>query len=57
MKTISELEAFKINTLNLAKHHKEHCKDGNCGVSLYQLRKMAEMIGIVFTDDEKRLFM
>lgn len=57
MKTITELEAFKINTINLAKHHKEHCHTDNCGVALSQLRKMAEKLGIVFTDDEKRHFM
>lgn len=57
MKTITELEAFKINIINLAKHHKEHCKNGECGVSLYQLRKMTEKLGIEFTDEEKRHFM
>ena len=56
-KTITEEEAFKINLINLAKHHKEHCHGEDCNISLYLLRKVGEKAGIVFTDDEKRYFM
>ncbi len=48
--------AYKINTLELAKHHRKHCEGENCSISLNVLRMMAEECGVEFTDQEKEVF-
>ena len=56
MHTITKVESFAMNAIALALHHKEHCNQPDCGVSLYQLRQMAEEAGATFTDEQKQLF-
>lgn len=48
--------AYKINLINIVTHHKKHCKEENCNISLLLLLDMALKSGITFTEDEKRLF-
>ncbi len=50
------LEAYKFNTLELAKHHKKNCVEEDCVISLNVLMMMAEQCGVVFTDEEKGVF-
>ena len=46
---------YKRTALELAKHHKKHC-DGDCNISLWFLKNMAEELGIKFNDKEKQEF-
>ena len=53
------IEAFKMNTLELARHHRKHCggEDGeHCTVSLNTLRMMAQKCGVVFSKEEMEEF-
>ena len=47
---------YKLNTLELAKHHRKFCKGKDCNISLTILRMMAEECGVVFTDKEREEF-
>ena len=49
-------KAYKLNTLELAKHHRKHCEGESCVISLNVLRMMAEQCGVVFSDEEKGEF-
>ena len=51
------IKAYKINAMNLARHHKKHCKESDCNVSLLLLRAISETIGVNFTKEQKELFM
>jgi len=57
MKYIIEDE-FRANVLlNLVKHHKKHCKEPNCGVSLSAMRSVYEaLIGRECTNEESGYF-
>lgn len=50
------MKAYKINTIELARHHRKTCKDGQCNVSLIMLRIMAEKAGVEFTEEESKEF-
>lgn len=52
-----KLELWKRNVLALAADHKRTCRSPDCEVSTYMLMQMAEAVGIVFTAEEKMLFM
>ena len=49
-------EAYKLNTIELAKHHRKYCEGEECNISLSVLRMMAEECGIIFTDEELKFF-
>lgn len=49
-------ESYKLNTLELAKHHRKNCEGEDCNISLNVLRMMAEECGVKFTDKEKEEF-
>ena len=48
--------AYKINTLELAKHHRKHCEGEKCNISLNVLRMMAEECGVKFSKEEMEVF-
>lgn len=48
--------AYKINTLEIAKHHRKYCEGEDCVISLNALRMMAEECGVKFTNKEKDMF-
>lgn len=50
------MKAYKRNTLELAKHHRKYCEGESCGISLILLRMMAEKCGVIFSEEEKELF-
>ncbi len=50
-------KAYKLNTLELAKHHRKHCDGEDCNISLNVLRMMAEECGVKFTEEEKEVFL
>lgn len=50
------IEAYKKNTIWIAKHHRKYCEGENCNISLYLLLEMAEKAGCKFTKKEKLLF-
>ncbi len=50
------LQIDKNNIVALAKHHKKHCNEEDCQVSLIMLRMFAEDGGIKFTKEEQELF-
>ena len=56
MKKITIYKAYKMNVIELAKHHKKNCESSECGVNLFLLREMCEKLGIEFTDKEKEIF-
>jgi len=49
-------EAYKQNVINLVKHHKEHCHDEDCNISLMMIRMMLGEAGYEFTKEETALF-
>ena len=49
-------DAYKLNVLNIVKHHKANCNDENCGVNLYLLKDMAQKLGIKFSERESFIF-
>ena len=49
------MSEFKKELIKLVKSHKKDC-DGNCNISLIQVRLKAEKIGMVFSEEEKSLF-
>lgn len=51
----SKQEVWKINTINLAVDHRSKC-DPTCAISLCTLREMAEVAGVKFTVEERKLF-
>ena len=57
MRNISIEEAYKLNLIELAKHHRKFCEGEDCNISLILLMQMAEKLGIVFSDKEKELFL
>ncbi len=50
------IKSYKLNTLELAKHHRKNCEGEGCVISLNVLRMMAEQCGVVFNDEEKEEF-
>ena len=50
------IEAYKMNTLELAKHHRKYCEGESCNISLNILMIMAEECGVRFTDEEREEF-
>jgi len=48
-------EAYKINLINLVRHHKEHCS-GDCNISLLTIKMMMLDAGYRFTKEETALF-
>ena len=48
-------ESLKDNLLNLVKDHRQHC-NANCNISLFQIYKLAQKAGIIFTEEERELF-
>ena len=55
-KQFTKEDAYKMNLIAIAEHHKRYCDGEGCSVSLYLLREMAERIGIKFTEEEAELF-
>ena len=53
---MGRLESYKLNVLELAKHHREYCEGESCIISLYVLKMMAEDCGVVFTKEEAEEF-
>ena len=53
---ITKEEAYKINLINIAKHHRKHCEGQYCNVSLLLLLEMTERLNVKFSDEEKKLF-
>jgi hypothetical protein len=51
-----EKEVYKENLIKLVKHHKKHCDGPECDISVYQIRIVAQLAGIEFTDEEKKIF-
>ena len=49
-------KVYKLNTLEIAKHHREFCEGEDCNISLIILMQMAENLGVSFTEKEKELF-
>lgn len=45
-------KAYKLNCIELMRHHKQFCLMEDCGVSLILLKQMAEEVGVVFTEKE-----
>lgn len=50
------IEAYKLNTLELAKHHSKNCVEEDCNISLNVLRMMAEECGVKFNKEEMEEF-
>lgn len=53
---VREIEIWKKNVIEVAKHHREHCHEP-CNCSLFLLREMAEKVGIEFNNEEEDLFL
>ncbi len=53
---ITQIEAWKINLMNITKEHREKCGGETCSVSLFMLMTMAEKAGLEFTEEERKLF-
>lgn len=53
---ITMKEAYKLNLIELAKHHRKFCEGEDCNISLILLLTMAERLGIIFSEEEKELF-
>lgn len=51
------IETYKLNALELAKHHRRRCEGESCIISLNVLRMMAEQCGVEFTEEEAREFL
>ena len=51
------IKLYKLNTLELARHHRKHCEGEDCNISLNVLRMMAEECGVKFTKEEKDVFL
>ncbi len=49
-------EAEKMNLIAIAKQHKQKCRNSTCNVTLCLLRITGERAGLVFTDEEKKVF-
>jgi hypothetical protein len=49
-------EILKINTINIAKHHRKYCEGEQCNVSLMLLLELLNRAGIEMTDKEKIIF-
>ena len=47
----------KENLLRTVKHHRAHCDGPACDIQLFLLRKLADMAGLEFTDEESKLFL
>lgn len=45
-------KAYKLNALELARHHRKNCDGESCVISLAVLRMMAEQCGVKFNEDE-----
>jgi hypothetical protein len=50
-------KAYRINAINLARHHRKHCEGENCNISLILLMEMAKESGVKFTDEEIKEFL
>lgn len=48
---------WKRNTLAVARYHKKHCDQEDCGVVLCTLKQMAKSAGVVFDDEDFSTFM
>lgn len=57
MEHLTELDAIRENVVKLAIHHKKHCEGSACDISLFLLRRTAELAGIRFSAAEKAAFM
>ncbi len=56
METIETMDAMKMNVIALAKHHKKHCKESDCNVSLVLLMMTCQRAGMRFKEEELRYF-
>jgi hypothetical protein len=50
-------EVYKLNALELAKHHRRTCGGEHCVISLWILKDMAEKLGVKFTEEEIKEFL
>lgn len=47
---------YKASLIKLAKHHNKTCDKTYCKISLSRILKTAENDGLVFTEEEKSIF-
>ncbi len=51
-------KAYRMNVMNLVKHHRKNCEcEIDCGVSLLLLKQMAEEVGVDFTRTQLNKFL
>lgn len=48
---------LKYNAMDLAKEHRKHCKNPDCGISLIRLGLLVEMAGIKITKNQWKEFL
>jgi len=56
MSEFNKVDAYRINTLELAEHHRRCCDGESCAISLWLLKEMGEVAGVKFSDEEAKLF-
>lgn len=56
MITITKKKAYKLNCINIAKHHKKCCDGEDCNISLILLSEMLRELGIKISKKELEVF-
>ena len=51
-----ETKIIKRNFIRIAKHHRDHCEDSECGVQLFLLLLVGRKAGFEFTEEERKCF-
>jgi hypothetical protein len=49
-------QVLKLNAIEIAKHHKQHCCGESCNVSLFNLSALLREAGITLTKEERSNF-
>lgn len=49
-------DAYKLNIIELVKHHRKTCEGETCNISLNMVLQMLKLAGYKFTEEEERLF-
>ena len=55
-KIFTRFDVYKLNAIELAKHHRKNCDGHDCVISLFILKEMAEKLGVKFTKEESEVF-
>lgn len=50
-------EAYKHTLIELAKHHKKYCEGETCTIQLILLKEIGEKVGVIFSEEEIKLFL